>query len=48
MRDRTTGLSTLKYTLVSHVNMTINDAPFHFVNIELDCDRSITPHCDSR
>ena len=46
MRDRTTGLSTLKYSLVSHANMTINGAPFHFVSIELDCDTNVTPHCN--
>lgn len=45
-RDRTTGLNTLKYSILSHLNMTINGAPFHFVNVELACDTTVTPFCD--
>jgi xylosylprotein 4-beta-galactosyltransferase len=45
MKDRTSGLSSLQYTLVSHMNMTINNAPFHFVSIELHCDPDVTPAC---
>ena len=48
MKDRSSGLSSLQYTLVSHVNMTINNAPFHFVSIELHCDPDVTPACVSK
>ena len=46
-RDRSTGLNNLKYSVVSHLNMTINRAPFHFVSVELDCDTNVTPFCDN-
>ena len=46
-RDRRTGLNTLSYTKVSDLEITISGAPFHFVNVELDCDYKLTPFCDT-
>jgi xylosylprotein 4-beta-galactosyltransferase len=45
-RDKRTGLSTLKYTLVSVTNITINHSPLTLANVELHCDYEITPFCD--
>ncbi|EFA09998.1 Beta-1,4-galactosyltransferase 7-like Protein [Tribolium castaneum] len=45
-RDRQTGLHDVKYKVVSYKSMTIEGAPFNVVNIELFCDRTITPWCD--
>ena len=44
-RDRSTGLDTLKYTLLSEVHMTIKDAPCVIYNVELHCDKDVTPWC---
>lgn len=44
-RDRSTGLDNLKYTLLSAVDMTIKEAPVTLYNVELFCDRDLTPWC---
>ena len=46
-RDRSTGLNTLKYTVVSDIEMTVAGAPLHFVSVELECDYNLTPFCDA-
>lgn len=46
-RDRRTGLSTLTYTKVSDLEITISGSPFHFVSVKLDCDYKLTPFCDN-
>lgn len=45
-RDRVTGASTVKFKLVSKIEMTINGALFNFVNVEVVCDYDLTPYCD--
>lgn len=45
-RDRETGLNTLKYKIRDKNELTIDNAKVTVLNIELDCDRKITPWCD--
>lgn len=45
MKDRSTGLNTIQYKVISRVNMTIDNAPFYFVNVHLYCDPDFTPNC---
>ena len=45
-RDRESGLHTLKFNVISIVNMTINGAPFKMANLDLFCDYNKTPFCD--
>ncbi|XP_042230675.1 beta-1,4-galactosyltransferase 7-like isoform X1 [Homarus americanus] len=45
-RDRQTGLSTIRYRLQSKKEMTIQGAPMTILNVELECDRYVTPWCD--
>ena len=46
-RDRKTGLDSVKYKLVSDLEMTISGAPLNFVSVELECDYKVTPFCDT-
>lgn len=46
-RDRVTGVSTVKFKLVSKIEMTISGAPFNFVSVEVVCDYDLTPYCDN-
>lgn len=46
-KDRKTGFSTVKYDLVSSVEMSIDGAKFHFVSVEVHCDYKVTPFCDN-
>ena len=46
-RDRKTGADSVKYRIVSNLEMTISGAPLNFVNVELECDYNITPFCDN-
>lgn len=46
-RDRQTGLSTIKFKVVSNIEMTISKAPLNFVSVELVCDYDLTPYCDN-
>ena len=46
-RDRVTGVKTVQYTLVSNIEMTIDNAPMHFVGVTLECDYKVTPFCDN-
>lgn len=45
-RDRQTGLSTVKYSVQSRREMTIDGAPFTLLNVVLECDKEVTPWCD--
>lgn len=45
-RDRNTGVDSVKYKVVSNVEVTISGAPLNFVSVELECDYKITPFCD--
>ncbi len=46
-KDRKTGVDSVKYKIVSNIEMTIDKAPLNFVSIELDCDYDVTPFCDN-
>lgn len=46
-RDRKTGLDTVAYSVVSDVAMLIDNAPVHFVSVDLVCDYELTPFCDT-
>ncbi|KAJ9586477.1 hypothetical protein L9F63_019877, partial [Diploptera punctata] len=45
-RDRQTGLSNVAYKVNSKNEVIIDGAPITIVNIELSCDRNLTPWCD--
>lgn len=45
-RDRETGLHNVGYTIQSIKSLTIDHVPVTIVNIELLCDRNVTPWCD--
>ncbi len=45
-RDRYTGLSTLKFKVVSASSVVVNDAEVTVVSVELECDKTKTPYCD--
>ncbi|KAF7268863.1 hypothetical protein GWI33_018059 [Rhynchophorus ferrugineus] len=45
-RDRQTGLHDVKYKIVSHNELIIDESPVTVVNVQLFCDRNSTPWCD--
>ena len=45
-RDRNTGFDTLQYQLESEKSLKINGAPAQIYNVELHCDKAVTPWCD--
>lgn len=45
-RDRVTGLDTLKHRIVQVHNLTLDGTRVTVVNVELECDVSVTPWCD--
>lgn len=45
-RDRSTGLNTIQYKIVGVKNLTIDGAPVTILNIQLHCDKILTPWCD--
>nr|XP_019540888.2 beta-1,4-galactosyltransferase 7 [Aedes albopictus] len=45
-RDRETGLNTLRYSLDSRRELTIDDVPVTVLNLNLECDKSQTPWCE--
>lgn len=47
LRDNRTGVSNVQYKLTETYNVTIKQAPLTIYNVELACDRSDTPWCDS-
>ncbi len=47
-RDRQTGLNTVQFKLISVNEMTVDSAPFTVYNVELICDLSLTPWCQSK
>jgi xylosylprotein 4-beta-galactosyltransferase len=45
-RDRYTGLKDVKYQVVARHHMKIDNIPFTLLNIELECDKVLTPWCE--
>lgn len=45
-RDRDTGLNTLRYSLNSRKELTIEGVPVTVLNIDLECDKTQTPWCE--
>lgn len=45
-RDRETGLNTLRYSLDSRRELTIDGVVLTVMNINLECDKSQTPWCE--
>jgi len=45
-RDKQTGLSNTLYTVASRRRLIIDGALVHFLDIELECDRELTPWCN--
>ncbi|XP_025832643.1 beta-1,4-galactosyltransferase 7 [Agrilus planipennis] len=45
-RDRQTGLHDVKYKITNVHKLTLDDYPVTVVNIELKCNRTVTPWCD--
>lgn len=45
-RDRKTGLNNINYQITDVKNLTIEDSPVTILNIELECNRVLTPWCD--
>lgn len=45
-RDRDTGLSTVKYTIKDKKDLKIDTTKVTVLNIELECNKEITPWCD--
>lgn len=45
-RDRKTGLSTIKYNISSRKELTIDGVHVTVLNVNLECDRNLTPWCD--
>ena len=45
-RDHVTGFDTLQYELESKRSLTIDGAPVNVYNVELHCDKSVSPWCD--
>lgn len=45
-RDRQTGLHDVNYRLIGVSSLTIDGEPVTIINVELICDRAVTPWCD--
>ncbi|XP_035773098.1 beta-1,4-galactosyltransferase 7-like isoform X1 [Anopheles albimanus] len=45
-RDRNTGLNTLKYSIASRRELTIDGVPVSVLNVDLFCDKEDTPWCE--
>lgn len=45
-RDRKTGLSTIKYNISSRKELSIDGVRVTVLNVNLECDRNLTPWCD--
>uniref|UniRef100_A0A2P2IBE9 Beta-1,4-N-acetylgalactosaminyltransferase n=1 Tax=Hirondellea gigas TaxID=1518452 RepID=A0A2P2IBE9_9CRUS len=45
-RDRRTGLSTVRYTLLERRELTVDGAAVSVLNVQLQCSRQQTPWCD--
>jgi len=45
-RDRYTGLKDVKYQVTARHHMKIDNIPFTLLNIELECDKVLTPWCE--
>jgi len=47
-RDRVTGLNTVQFKLISINEMSVDNNPFTVHNVELICDTSVTPWCQTK
>jgi len=47
-RDRLTGLSNTFYTVKAKRDLKIDGADVHMMEVELECDRSVSPWCDCK
>ncbi|EDV20030.1 uncharacterized protein TRIADDRAFT_61457 [Trichoplax adhaerens] len=47
-RDRVTGLSTLRYRLVSQHQLTVDSAKCRVYNVQLECNLAVTPWCQNK
>ncbi|XP_063993549.1 beta-1,4-galactosyltransferase 7 [Diachasmimorpha longicaudata] len=45
-RDRETGLDNVPYNILEVINATISDSPITIINIELLCNKTLTPWCE--
>ncbi|XP_015111172.1 beta-1,4-galactosyltransferase 7 [Diachasma alloeum] len=45
-RDRETGLDNVSYKILEVINITISDSQLTILNIELSCDKTLTPWCE--
>ena len=45
-RDRLTGLNNVNYTITSIQGAVIGNAPVTVLNVELHCDRAMSPWCE--
>lgn len=45
-RDRETGLNTMRYRIEKVHNLTLDGTSLTIVNVELECDLTLTPWCD--
>lgn len=45
-RDRATGLDTLRHKIAKVHNLTLDGTQLTVVNVQLECDASLTPWCD--
>jgi len=47
-RDRQTGLASTFYTVKARRDLRLDGAPVHLLEVELECDKSISPWCDCK
>lgn len=45
-RDRKTGLEDLQYNVVRRHRLTIDSVPVTVIDVQLECDKTVTPWCD--
>lgn len=45
-RDRETGLDNVAYKILDVINVTISASQLTILNIELSCDKILTPWCE--
>lgn len=45
-RDRRTGLSSIKFNISTRRELTIDGVRVTVLNVNLECDKNVTPWCD--
>jgi len=45
-RDTKTGLNTIRYKIIDHKELAIDGIKLTVLNVNLECDKSLTPWCD--